>query len=117
MTRMDSRGMVIAIVAVIGVMALALGVMANPGYLQMFRRVEKPPARSQLDRARCRTCHIKQGGGGSLNPYGEDLRKNSADEEALRKIESLDSDSDGASNAKEIAAGTLPGDPKSKPSE
>lgn len=37
------------------------------------------------------------------------------DEKALRAIEKLDSDKDGASNIVEIRAGTHPGDPKSKP--
>ncbi len=34
---------------------------------------------------------------------------------ALKAIEKLDSDKDGASNIVEIRAGTLPGDPTSKP--
>jgi hypothetical protein len=33
----------------------------------------------------------------------------------LTKTAALDSDKDGAKNAAEIKAGTLPGDPKSKP--
>lgn len=96
-----------------GVATLALVVMADPAHLQMFRRIEKPPPGSQLDKARCLTCHVKPGGGKQLNPYGVDFRGNGASEESLRKIRPLDSDSDGVTNMSEIAAGTLPGDPKS----
>jgi hypothetical protein len=35
----------------------------------------------------------------------------------LSSIEKLDSDKDGVSNINEIKAGTLPGDPKSKPAK
>ena len=98
-----------------GVATLALVVMAEPAYLQMFRRIEKPPPGSQLDKARCLTCHVKSSGGRQLNPYGLDFKKSGASEESLRKIRPLDSDSDGVTNKSEIAAGTLPGDPKSKP--
>ena len=54
-----------------------------------------------------------------LNAYGKDVQKAAAgkalDEKILRAIEKLDSDKDGASNIDEIKAGTLPGDPNSKP--
>jgi hypothetical protein len=96
---------------------LALVVMAEPAHLQMFRRIEKSPPRSQLDKARCLTCHIKPGGGKKLNPYGLDFRGNGANEESLRKIRPLDSDQDGSTNASEVEAGTLPGDGKSKPTD
>ncbi|MHB1459258.1 MAG: hypothetical protein ACYC0V_20300 [Armatimonadota bacterium] len=100
-----------------GIVALAVVVAAHPAHLQMFRRVEKPPPKSQLDKARCLTCHTKPGGGKQLNPYGLDFRENAANEESLRKIRPLDSDQDGSTNANEIKAGTLPGDGKSKPTD
>ena len=98
-----------------GVMILSITAIARPGYLQLFRRIEKPPAKSRLDKAACLTCHVKPGGGKILNPYGLDFKKNGANEESLKNIRALDSDSDGSDNASEISAGTLPGDARSKP--
>ena len=105
----------IAGIVISGTVTLSLVVMANPAYLQLFRRIEKPPQGSQLDKARCLTCHIKPGGGKQLNSYGLDFRKNGASEESLRKIRGLDSDADGATTGREINAGTLPGNGKSVP--
>jgi len=54
---------------------------------------------------------------GKLNPYGVDFAKQrTRDAAAFKAIERLDSDKDGVSNLDEIKAGTLPGDPASKPS-
>ncbi len=38
--------------ALTGIVTLAMVVAAHPAHLQMFRRIEKPPPKSQLDRAR-----------------------------------------------------------------
>lgn len=58
----------------------------------------------------CMTCHKKRSH--KKNPYGVDYKKAGYGFEA---IERQDSDGDGFSNIIEIAAGTFPGDPKSKP--
>lgn len=68
----------------------------------------------------CLACHAKMPPTKSeLNPYGKDLQRAAAgkqvDEKSFRTIEKLDSDKDGAGNLDELKAGTLPGDPKSKP--
>jgi phosphoribosylformylglycinamidine (FGAM) synthase PurS component len=64
-------------------------------------------------------CHVK---GKVLNPYGKDLaagmkalKTKKITPDVLKKVAKLDSDKDKASNEKELKAGTLPGDPKSKP--
>lgn len=53
-----------------------------------------------------------------FNPYGADLvKQQTRDAAAFKAIEKLDSDKDGFSNIAEIQAGTLPGDPASKPAK
>jgi hypothetical protein len=58
----------------------------------------------------CMTCHKKRSY--KKNLYGSDYREAGY---AFKAIEQQDSDGDGFSNIAEIAAGTFPGDPKSKP--
>lgn len=69
----------------------------------------------------CTFCHA-QSGPPKLNPYGKSVRE--ALKQAgtkmltaaiLHALDNQDSDGDGATNAAEIAADTLPGDPASKP--
>lgn len=102
---------------------LALGVMvsalATPKYFGTFRKTYPAPKESALVKANCNACHLK---GTELNVYGKDVQKamvakktKELTAEILKSIETLDSDKDGASNGTEIKAGTLPGDPKSKP--
>jgi hypothetical protein len=87
----------------------------------LFKNVYAPKEGTDLAKAMpCLACHGKMPPTKTdLNPYGKDLSKAAAgkalDEKILRSIEKLDSDKDGASNIVEIKAGTLPGDPKSKP--
>lgn len=105
----------IVIVIVIMLVVFASAVFALPAYFQMFKKIEKPPANSALEKAYCLTCHKKPAGGKELNPYGADFKKNGKSEAALKKIEPLDSDGDGATNKAETTKGTLPGDKTSKP--
>lgn len=70
--------------------------------------------------AGCALCHA--GAPPALNPYGKDIRlaleaahKRSLDAEVLKATEDKDSDGDGAKNADELKADTLPGDATSKP--
>ena len=70
--------------------------------------------------ARCGICH--QGAPPSLNPFGASiqngLREAAASElteSVIARLAAVDSDGDGVSNDRELAAGTLPGDRASKP--
>jgi len=65
----------------------------------------------------CGTCHVRAEGGGARNAFGRDYQRIGikAGEKYTKELGSLDSDGDGFSNDDEFAAGTHPGDPKSKP--
>lgn len=102
---------------------LALGVMvsalATPKMQPVFNKTYPAPKESELAKAKCKACHTK---GKELNVYGKDVQKAMQAKKTkdltaaiLKSIENLDSDKDGASNGNELKAGTLPGDPKSKP--
>lgn len=101
-----------------GLMAVAL---ATPKMQAVFNKTYPAPKDSALAKAKCTACHVK---GKELNVYGKDLQKAMQEKktkdltaEILKSIENLDSDKDGVSNGEELKAGTLPGDPKSKPAE
>lgn len=105
--------------AVGAVLALFAGAaLALPGDGTTFKQVYSPTAGAKVASAGCLLCHdkapfTKTG----LNPYGKDLAKQAKPRgpASFRAIETLDSDKDGAANLVEIKAGTLPGDPKSRP--
>ena len=65
----------------------------------------------------CATCHINPMGSGKRNAFGMDYEKIGlkAGDKYTTELGELDSDEDGATNDQEFAAGTNPGDPKSKP--
>ena len=64
----------------------------------------------------CGLCHVRAGGGGRRNPYGEDFRSVGLDEgSGFPGIEFLDSDKDGFLNLEEIFLQTAPGKPESVP--
>lgn len=109
------------------VLATAAGVLvaatalATPMMKLEFDKVAKPPKQSRLATSGCVVCHTK---GKELNPYGKDvaaaikalkIKPKKITPDVLKKIAKLDSDKDKASNEKELKAGTLPGDAKSKP--
>ncbi len=100
-------------------LGMMVGVLATPAYLGTFRKTYRPPKDSALMKANCNACHST---GTQLNSYGKDVQKamqakktKDLTAEILKSIEKVDSDKDGVSNVSEIKAGTLPGDPKSKP--
>lgn len=100
--------------------AVATWAVAKPADLAMVKQLYAPKDGTDLANANCLACHAKMPPTKSeLNPYGKDLQGAAAgkpvDEKAFRAIEKLDSDKDGFSNLDELKAGTLPGDPKSKP--
>ncbi|HEY3269541.1 MAG TPA: hypothetical protein VGM37_21720 [Armatimonadota bacterium] len=110
------------ILPAIGLALLALPASAHPQYTAVLNGCYKPSPKSRLATSACATCHV--GMSPALNPYGKDLKKALATLKtknltvaALRKVESLDSDKDGVKNGAELKAGTLPGDPKSKPAK
>lgn len=71
----------------------------------------------------CQWCHYRYGydAKGSiadtLNPYGREYLAHGRSADAVRAIESLDSDGDGYSNGDEIAATRYPGDPSDDPTK
>lgn len=107
------------VVAVVVVALLASAVAwAFPPFAKTFTDTYKVKANSALGKASCAICHPAKNKTDKLNPYGQDLKKVSiggkVTKAALAKIEKRDSDKDGVSNIKEIKAGKLPGNPKSK---
>ena len=66
----------------------------------------------------CITCHYAPFGGGDRNPFGQDYEDYGipAGEEYTEELGELDSDGDGFTNDEEFAAGTQPGNHRSKPS-
>src|SRR6266542_1351973 len=92
---------------------------ATPLLQQQFFDRCRVKAGSQLEHAHCRNCHSELP---KLNPFGRDVRAEMAREKnrtfsrkLWRRLGPLDSDRDGVSNRREIEAGTLPGDARSKP--
>jgi len=88
---------------------LAPNAWAEPGFARLFRgQYGYEPA--------CGACH-SEGGGSPLNAYGEAFKKAGKTANALRAIEPLDSDGDGATNLAEIKAKSNPGSRKSTPDD
>lgn len=96
---------------------IAAVAFALPNDLTLFKSTYNPKEGTALANAACLTCHAKMPPTKeAMNPYGADYDKQKTrNAAALKAIESLDSDKDGFSNIAEINAGTLPGDPASKP--
>ncbi|MHB9035065.1 MAG: hypothetical protein ACYC64_00260 [Armatimonadota bacterium] len=88
---------------------------ATLSWTKTFSKLYKPKRESTLKEARCAVCHVTSSGTSGLNCYGRMLEKLEIDPDSLKAVENKDADKDGARNIEEIKAGTLPGDPKSKP--
>lgn len=122
---------------IVALLTIATVAFAGPLFKNTLVSAYKIPAGSQLDKAlksmstSCAVCHSSLP---NLNKYGADIKaqlracNNGKDvpydkvtgamfKEALQKIEAKDSDGDGVNNVDEVKAGTLPGDPKSKPAD
>jgi hypothetical protein len=100
---------------------LATTALATPVIQNGFKAICQPKPGTALFQAQCRDCHVVAGEK-KLNPFGLDVQAELKKQHSTtftpaiwQKLGARDSDHDGASNSKEIAAGTLPGDPKSKP--
>ncbi len=105
----------IGIAVVVALFVIAAVAFALPNDLAVFKTAYNPKEGTPLAGAACLTCHAKMPPTKDLNPYGKDFLGKGRNAGALKAIESLDSDKDGFSNIAEITAGTLPGDPASKP--
>ena len=97
----------------LSLVGLSLNAQATPEFLKKFKEVDSKP------NAQCNVCHTAPP---ERNAYGKEvlaaLDKVQATEltaEILKSVEAGDADKDGVSNGDEIKAGTLPGDPASKP--
>lgn len=106
----------------VGTLYISAVVWAYPACTKTFLETYKIKKSSNLAKASCAICHPAKNKTRKLNPYGIDLQKAMRAEKtkkltkkALAKVEKLDSDKDKVRNIDEIKAGTLPGDPKSKP--
>jgi len=109
---------VIAVAA--GLIATTVAAFALPKDGATFTQTYSPKAGTAVTSAGCALCHVKGAvpSKTALNPYGADLAKQKVrDAAGFKAIEKLDSDKDGFSNLVEIQAGTLPGDPTSKPAK
>jgi hypothetical protein len=103
------------VVLVVALMLVCGVAMATLTWLKTFNDLYKPKPDSALKKAKCGICHVNKTGKGALNAYGKMLRKRKVEAASLRAIEKKDADKDGFSNIAEIKAGTLPGNPKSRP--
>lgn len=102
----------IATCAVLSAFAMA---MALSGFSKVFNEKYNVKPTSNLGKLACGVCHVSAKGG-RLNPYGKDVQAVMKAENSkkvtpgiLAKVESKDSDGDGAKNIAEIKADTNPG--------
>lgn len=108
----------IAAALTVAIMLVSAAAWAFPPFLKVFTTTYKVKSVSALGKASCATCHTAKDRTDKLNPYGQSLQKamqgGKVTKASLVKVEKLDSDKDKVSNIKEIKAGTLPGNAKSK---
>ena len=101
-------------IVIAAVLIIASAAYASAAWSKLFMDTYKPKADSAIVKAKCQLCHMKKMSEG-LNPYGTALKGKKIVAASLKAVEKLDSDKDKFTNIAEIKAGTLPGDPKSKP--
>ncbi|RYG33296.1 hypothetical protein EON81_18520 [bacterium] len=97
-------------------LCLATQASAEPAFLETFKKTYALKSGTKLADSQCNLCHA---GPPKRNVYGRALSEamvgGKVTAAVLHSIDARDSDGDGATNADEIAAGTLPGDPTSFP--
>lgn len=97
---------------------LAGAALATLTWQKAFNDLYKPSPDSEIKKVKCALCHVDDKGKKGLNPYGKQLeKKKKAEASSFKAVEKLDADNDKYTNIEEIKAGTLPGDPKSKPAK
>jgi len=89
--------------------------LATVGWLKTFNDLYAPKPDGAIKKAKCALCHLDTAAKKGLNAYGKLLKGKKVEAGSLKAIEKKDADKDKFSNIAEIKAGTLPGDPKSKP--
>jgi hypothetical protein len=94
--------------------------MARPGYrTALIGQFNLVPDTPEIRTIGCTYCHTNASGGSPWNGFGNTLRANfkggvtTSLYEALKSLK--DSDGDGYADVLEVFAGSLPGDPTSKP--
>ncbi len=102
------------LVLVIAVAVLSTAAFGTLAWQKLFASTYSPKADGAIAKAKCQLCHMKKMSDG-LNAYGKAIGKKPVAAASLKAIEKLDSDRDKFTNIAEIKAGTLPGDPASKP--
>jgi hypothetical protein len=105
----------IRLIAVAALVLVCSAALAAVAWQKTFNDLYKPKANSAAAKAKCELCHVKSKPKKELNPYGKMLKGKKIEAASLKAIEKKDADKDKVSNIAEIKAGTLPGDPKSKP--
>ena len=100
---------------VLAVFVVSSAVFATVAWAKLFKKTYNPAANTALAKAKCAACHVRKNGQGGLNPYGKLLKGKPVTAASLNAIKNKDADGDTFTNIKEIKAGTLPGDPNSKP--
>jgi uncharacterized membrane protein len=95
---------------------------AFPQFLAVVKTTYTVKAGGTIDAKRCGVCHIDIAGGGTLNPYGKDVKSflkasptQPLNSSGLHSLDAKDSDGDGFANIDEFQADTLPGDPLNHP--
>lgn len=120
------KGLAWVFAALVGAAACAPFALARPVYReQAIRQLHLKGSVLSRSTMACTYCHVQDRGGAPWNPFGEALKagfrehpkSKFAEVLSLVLAENQDADKDGYSDALEIFARTLPGDPKSVPDE
>ena len=110
------------LLALVAVAVVASSAVARGPYrLQAIKQFQLVADAGDVRAVTCQYCHVNPGGGAPWNPWGEAVRTNfkgNIGEALFEAVKAMkDSDGDGYEDALEIFAGTLPGDPASKPNK
>lgn len=119
---MKSAHLLALTIAIAAALIALPGASARPAYRQVVIDQFKLPAGTQVG---CQYCHAAAFGGEGWNAFGTAVQtaftgaaqRNINQALYLTLKANKDSDGDGYSDALEVYAKTLPGDPKSKPSK
>ncbi|NUQ70226.1 MAG: hypothetical protein HUU17_05325 [Chthonomonadales bacterium] len=102
-------------------LSVPIAVLAKPEIQAGAHKALKIKPTSRVGQAQCVLCHVAPNNykfnrfGHDLHEAAEKLKVKAFTPELIKLVGRIDSDKDGYTNARELAADTLPGDPKSKP--